>query len=194
MKYTFKGLLLSMLLASSATPAQQSPDPALQRSIDELRNSVGRWHVVTEFLNDDGSTARTLTGSYEFAWVIEDRLISGRNTIPALQQSSATLFYIRESDAVIEMVSVGADGRLWVMTGPLGGDTRYTQVIETADGGSLQLRFTRYNVTADAFESRMERSLDGGLSWLPGNHQVFTRRDDTAAAAIPTADDKPGHL
>jgi hypothetical protein len=62
------------------------------------------------------------------------------------------------------------------MTGPLGGEVRTTPPSPTADGGSLQLRFTRYNVMADRFESRMEVSLDGGASWQPANHQLFRRR------------------
>jgi len=62
------------------------------------------------------------------------------------------------------------------ITGPLGGDTRQTPIIELPDGSSLQLRFTRFNVAPDRFESRMERSTDGGKTWTPGNRQVFERQ------------------
>jgi hypothetical protein len=61
------------------------------------------------------------------------------------------------------------------MTGPLGSETRTTRPFTSADGGESQLRFTRYNVKPDSFESRMEYTSDGGETWLPGNHQVFTR-------------------
>jgi len=37
------------------------------------------------------------------------------------------------------------------------------------------MRFTRYNVANDKFESRMEYTDDGGKSWKPGNHQSFRR-------------------
>lgn len=76
----------------------------------------------------------------------------------------------------LEMVSVAADGRLWVMTGELGGDTRYTQTFPTREGTTGQLRFIRYNVSVDSFESRMEYTADGGATWTLGNHQVFTRK------------------
>jgi hypothetical protein len=76
---------------------------------------------------------------------------------------------------VQEMVSVGRDGQLWIMTGPLGGDYRLTEEFKTADGDSQQLRFTRFNVTPNAFESRMEYTSDGGRTWKPGNHQRFQR-------------------
>ena len=60
------------------------------------------------------------------------------------------------------MVSVGADGHLWTMTGPLGGEVRLSQEYETADGGTGRLRFTRFNVGQDTFESRMEHTDDAG--------------------------------
>jgi hypothetical protein len=84
------------------------------------------------------------------------------------------------------MVAVGPDGRLWIMTGPLGGDTRYSQEYEDSGGGTGQLRFTRYNVTEDGFESKMEYTDDGGETWKPGNHQVF-RRAVTSGISEPDA-------
>jgi hypothetical protein len=93
-----------------------------------------------------------------------------------MNSRAGILFYVSSAQRTIEMVSVGPDARLWVMTGPLGGATRTTPPFPTADGGSGQLRFTRFNVEADSFESRMEYSSDGGKIWSPGNHQVFMRR------------------
>lgn len=101
--------------------------------------------------------------------------MQGRTSIPELDMSSAILFYVRESDSTIEMVSVGMDGKLWIMTGPAGGDTRYTQPFPTQSGGEGQLRFTRYNVADEGFESRMEWTQDGGETWIQGNHQTFRR-------------------
>lgn len=166
-------LCLSLLFPVVAVDAD---DGALDHSVQQLRNAIGAWAVTTEFLNEDGSVAQTQPGTYEFEWVVEDRVLQGHSHIPALDQKSGILFYIREKTGEIEMVSVGADGRLWIMTGPLGGETRYSQVFETRSGGEAQLRFTRFNVTDDRFESRMEWTEDGGASWKPGNHQVFVRQ------------------
>ena len=169
-------LLVAALLfapaASAQTPADSTP---MERAVAQLRTAVGRWAVTTEFLNEDGSVARSVEGTYEFEWVVPDRVVSGKSAIPALQQTSGILFFINQPQGLIEMVSVGADGRLWEMTGPLGGEVRTTAPFQTADGGTSQLRFTRYNVSADAFESRMEYSEDGGTTWKPGNHQQFRR-------------------
>ena len=81
---------------------------------------------------------------------------------------------VTPSKRTIGMVSVGADGMLWIMTGPLGGEQRMSQEYTTANGTG-RLRFTRFNVSPDTFESRMEYTEDGGTTWKPGNHQLFTR-------------------
>jgi hypothetical protein len=170
--------LFTLLLAAAfqSTPAADSaPDAAMQASVAELRNSVGRWDVTTEFLNEDGSIARSVAGTYEFAWVVPDRVLAGKSEIPALEQASGILFYINEAQRQVEMTSVGRDGRLWIMTGPLGGSERISQQFETASGGVARLRFTRLNAARDAFESRMEYTEDGGETWKPGNRQIFRR-------------------
>lgn len=172
MRTTLRILALLFLLCSGGAWSEQS---ALDVSIQELRDSHGAWVVTTEFLAEDGSISKTAQGSYEFDWVVPDRVMQGLTSIPELDMSSAILFYVRESDSTIEMVSVGKDGKLWIMTGPAGGDTRYTQPFPTQAGGEGQLRFTRYNVTNEGFESRMEWTQDGGETWVQGNHQVFRR-------------------
>ena len=170
---TLAGLML--LLSQPVIAGDPTPEAALQHSVEQLRSSIGHWGVVTEFLNEDGSVARSVTGTYDFAWVVPDRVVTGRSDIPELVQTAGILFYVNEKKGLIEMVSVGADGRLWIMSGPLGGEERMSQEFPTTDGGSLRLRFTRYNVAEGSFESRMEYTTDGGKTWKPGNHQVFRR-------------------
>ncbi|MDH4350995.1 MAG: hypothetical protein OEW56_07595, partial [Gemmatimonadota bacterium] len=169
--------LITLACLLGAQPlAAQSDSARVALAVVQLRSAVGAWSVVTEFLADDGSVGRTVTGEYVFEWVVPDRVVSGRSTIPALDQASGILFYVNARRMKIEMVSVGADGMLWIMTGDAGDEVRYTQEYDTADGKRGQLRFTRYNVTPDRFESRMEYTDDGGETWKPGNHQVFERK------------------
>ena len=163
-----------LFLLPTWAPADES-SAALEDSVQQLRSAIGEWTVTTEFLNEDGSVANSAEGIYHFEWVVEDRVVSGYSEIPSLDMRAGLLFYINEAEQKIEMVSVAKDGRLWVMTGPLGGETRYTERFETQSGGEGQLRFTRFNVQQDSFESRMEYTEDGGVTWKPGNHQVFTR-------------------
>jgi hypothetical protein len=162
-----------LALALGGPAAAETP---FEASVNELRQVIGEWNVVTEEINPDGSLARAVDGTYSFEWVIPDRVVAGRAEAPAIDRVSALLFYVSETEGHIEMVSVAADGRLWIMTGELGGDTRYTQTYPTRDGATGQLRFTRYNVSADSFESKMEYTTDDGTTWMLGNHQVFTRK------------------
>ena len=173
-------LVLALLLLPGLSAQAQEPvdSVALEHSIQQLRTSVGLWDVTTDFLNDDGSVARAVEGTYRFSWVVPDRVVAGTSEIPELGQASGILFYINESARKIEMVSVGADGNLWIMAGPLGGEVRMTQEYQAAGGGTGRLRFTRFNVAADSFESRMEYTDDGGATWKPGNHQRFRRAGD----------------
>jgi hypothetical protein len=150
-------------------------NPKVSKAVEQLRHARGFWSMTTEFLNADGSIAKAVQGTYRFDWVVPDRVLSGQSEIPELKQKSALLFYVNEKKQTIEMTSVGADGNLWVMSGAADSETRTTQPFRSADGKETQLRFTRYNVKPDSFESKMEYTTDGGKTWLPGNHQLFRR-------------------
>ncbi|MBP7779495.1 MAG: hypothetical protein KA371_20445 [Acidobacteria bacterium] len=60
--------------------------------------------------------------------------------------------------------------------GHRGDGRRTTPDTVMPDGSTIRLRFTRFNVTRDRFESKVEVSPEGGRTWAPGNHQVFVRR------------------
>lgn len=164
---------------STASPEPESP---LSPAVAQLRHAAGEWDATTEFLAPDGAVARSVGGTYVFEWVVPDRVLSGRSKLPELNQVSGILFYYEEAKDLIGMAAVGADGHLWVMTGPADREVRTTPPTVMPDGSTLTLRFTRYNVEPDSFESMMEYSNDDGATWTQGNHQVFTRRAEMPAA------------
>ncbi|MBC2776443.1 hypothetical protein [Parasphingopyxis marina] len=166
----------ALLLWAGPLWAQASPPEPAPEGVSQLRHVIGLWDVTTEFIGEDGSS-RVLEGQYRFGWVVPDRVVSGMSTLPALNQASGILFFLRPASHEIEMVSVGADGHLWRMTGPDTGETRVTPDTPMADGSSLMLRFTRYDIGRDSFRSRMEISTDGGESWRIGNRQHFRRAE-----------------
>lgn len=168
------GLLVpATAVAQNATEAAASVAPA----VEQLRHVIGTWDVRTEFLGADGNVAAAADGTYTFDWVIEDRVVQGVSAIPTWDMRAGILFYHRPDKSEVEMVSVGNDGQLWTMTGADTDETRTTPNVTMPDGSKLKLRFTRFNVEPDRFESRMERSTDGGQTWVQGNHQVFVRRE-----------------
>ncbi|WP_299321448.1 hypothetical protein [Parasphingopyxis sp.] len=162
------------LAAQSAAPP---PEPA-EQAVEQLRHVVGLWNVETDFIGPDGAVQRTFAGQYRFGWVVRDRVVSGMSTIPELNQSAAILFFVRPNRSEIEMASVAADGHLWRMIGPDTSETRTTPNTPMADGTTMMLRFTRYAVEPDRFQSRMEISRDGGTTWELGNEQRFVRVDE----------------
>jgi hypothetical protein len=168
--------VLLFSLSGNALAQGIAPDSALAHAREELRHIVGTWDVTTHNLRPDGTLAGEMKGTYVFAWVLADKIVSGVATQPQVSTTSGILFYLRSGTREIEMVSVGPDGRLWVMTGPLGGETRTTAPFPNQAGGSDRLRFTRFNVATDRFESRMESSDDNGATWVQRNHQIFVRR------------------
>jgi len=173
------GLAVAALSVAAlpATAQQAAPPEPSAIALEQLRHVIGLWNVETDFFAADGSVARTLTGQYRFGWVVPDRVVSGMSTIPELNQASAILFFARPGRSEIEMASVGADGHLWRMIGPDNSETRTTPNTIMADGSTVMLRFTRHDVTPTSFQSRMERSTDGGETWSLGNRQRFVRAE-----------------
>lgn len=181
-----RGLVPAIALAAATCPlapliaqdAQAEADEAVSPALAQLRHVVGTWDVVTTFIRPDGTEAGSFDGTYAFSWVMEDKIVQGVSTIPQFKMASGILFYLIPGSEEIEMVSVGPDGQLWTMTGPQDSETRETPLVTMPDGSTLKLRFTRFNVSPDRFESRMERSTDGGETWSLGNRQVFVRQQE----------------
>lgn len=174
-------LAATLAMAGASVPlaaqTQAPPEPA-EQAVEQLRHVIGLWDVETDFIGPDGAVQRTFAGQYRFGWVVPDRVVSGMSAIPELNQASAILFFVRPSESEIEMASVAADGHLWRMVGPDTSETRTTPNTRMADGSTMMLRFTRYDVQEDSFRSRMEISADGGESWELGNEQRFVRADE----------------
>jgi hypothetical protein len=169
---------LFALLAMPAAAAGEATASPLASAVQQLRHAAGVWQVTTTQFDDRGAVQRVGSGTYRFDWVVPDRVLSGRSDMHEWKQSAGMLFYVNPERSTVEMTSVGPDGQLWVTSGPAGSDTRTTAPTPLADGRQMQLRFTRFGVTQNRFESRMEVSLDGGESWKPGNHQLFVRARD----------------
>ncbi len=169
-------LAAALPILAGAPPALADDPRPENPAVQQLRHAHGAWDATTEFISPDGAVARSVEGSYEFDWVVPDRVLIGRSEIPELGLSSGILFFYSETADTITMTSVGGDGQLWVMSGPADSEVRATPPTPQADGSTIELRFTRYNVEPDRFESKMEYSSDGGATWTQGNHQVFRRR------------------
>ncbi len=166
--------ILSFLVLPLAEGAEMAP-PSLASAVQQLRQAAGHWNVTTTRYGDNGAVAGVASGTWHFDWVVADRVLSGRAVIPDWKQTAGMLYYLSERRSTLEMASVGADGQLLVMSGPAGAETRTTAAVPLADGRQMLQRYTRYGVTTDRFEARIESSYDGGTSWKLGHHQLFVR-------------------
>ena len=166
--------LLSFFVLPFAEASETAP-LGYDTAVQQLRSAVGLWDVETTQFADDGAVARVACGTYRFDWVVPDRVLAGRSDIPDWKQAAGILFYVNERRSTIEMASVGADGQLQVM------------------------RVTRFNVSPDRLEARMDvehgrrQQLEAGPSpGVPacgaGQHQLSRRAEVPAAfAALRTA-------
>lgn len=171
---TLAAAALAFLVFPLAHANELAP-PALDAAVEQLRQSAGRWNVTTTRYADNGAVAAVATGTWSFDWVVPDRVLSGRAVIPDWSQSAGMLFYLNERLVTLEMAQVGSDGQLVVMSGPAGAATRTTAAVALPDGRRMVQRHTRYGVSADRFEAKLETSFDGGQSWRLANHQLFVR-------------------
>jgi hypothetical protein len=135
-------------------------------------------------------SAAVATGTWSFDWVVPDRVLTGRAVIPDWNQSAGMLFYLNERMYTLEMAQVGADGQLLVMTGAAGTETRTTEEIPLPDGRHMMQRHTRFKVTADRYEAKLETSYDGGQSWKPG-HAPALRAHAGEPAGLSDGDAAP---
>ncbi len=182
---SWRNLSAAFVLACSpfAAEAMETSASALAEGIDLLRQTVGTWNVTTTQYRDDGTVARKVNGTYQFDWVVPDRVVSGRSSIASLGEMSGILIYVNERCSTLEMAQVDADGQLTVMSGNARSDLRTTAAVTRPDGSKVQLRVTRFNVGPDRFESRLDVSIDGGENWRPGSHQRFVRAMDDGGTA-----------
>jgi hypothetical protein len=170
--------LAAALLSLFVLPVAEASDLApsgLADAVQQLRQAAGRWNVTTTRYAENGAVAAVATGTWSFEWVVPDRVLSGRSAIPDWNQSAGMLFYLNERLVTLEMAEVNADGQLVVMSGPVGKPARTADAVTLSDGRRVMQRHTRFDVTPDRFEARLETSYDGGQSWRPGYHQVFVR-------------------
>jgi len=165
---------LSFLVLPLAHATEAAP-PELSTAVQQLRQAAGRWNVTTTRYAENGAVSGVASGTWSFDWVVPDRVLSGKAVIPDWNQSAGMLFYLNERLVTLEMAQVGSDGQLVVMSGPAGTESRSTPVVALPDGRRMVQRHTRFRVSVDRFESRMETSYDGGQNWKPGYHQLFVR-------------------
>jgi hypothetical protein len=170
------GLVAILFFACTFASAQAKFDvDAREAATELLRSSVGKWETTAEFFNPNGTVAGAFAGTTELAWLTPGKVISGKSEYPQLKLVTGLMVYINEAKGQVEMASVGGDGNLLVVSGPLGSAELRSEPVRFSDTVVGRLKFTRLNVTANSFDTRTEISDDGGKTWKMMNRQKFKR-------------------
>lgn len=165
-------LLISFVLtASISSLAQPIPDEA-QKRLDHI---IGKWELKTEYLDRNGEVRRTVTGTEEAAFLIEDKVVEITTTIPEQNQFSKAWQFYNVAEEKFYLTSVDAKGDHWVLSGDLKEYTLTSLPTRQANGRELTIRFTHTNIRENSFEAVMETSIDGGKSWWTRYRQYLTR-------------------
>ena len=182
-------IVLALSLCVSAATAQSpddNPEPLPDEARKRLVYAVGEWSVRTEFLDPDGKVRSVEESTHEAHFSIPGRLVELTSRTPSTGTGVAWLFY-NVQEGMFYLTSVDRSGDHWVMTGGLDRYVLTSRPKALEDGSTLTARLTTMNMTADAYETRMEVSLNDGASWKTVFRQTITRR---AGARLP--DEKKG--
>lgn len=179
-------LLLVLALAALAAPlaagSMTSPNPKAPAETSQFDFLIGEWKCKTRWMQPDGALVdgppATWTGEYILdGWAIQDHWTS--------TQPDGSLFHgtnIRSFNPETERWDNRwlAQGNLqwkyfWaekvgddmVMTGGEGKDTQDRAFVD---------RNVFYDITADSWKWRKDRSFDGGATWIEGVGHIHATR------------------
>lgn len=194
-------LIAALVPLAAPDPAASDPTPAVERparrhpdappETDQFGFLIGTWDCTTRSMGPDGQLGpvgkATWTGYYILdGWAIQDDWIGERpdgsrvygTNIRSfnpengywdnrwLAQGNLRWVYFRADRVDDTMVMVGGEG-------------------EDARGAFID-RNVFYDIGADAWKWRKDRSWDGGESWLEGVAHIEARRRGARPAAPPT--------
>lgn len=162
---------LLLLIVSEPIFSQMIPKEARSR----LDHIIGKWELKTEYLNRNGDVRRTVTGTEEARYVIENRVVEITTVIPEQNLLSKAWQFYNTAEEKFYLTSVDANGDHWVLSGGLDAYVITSQPKKQANGRELIIRFTHTNIQTDSFEAIMETSIDGGESWWTRYRQYLTR-------------------
>ncbi len=166
-------IIVSMLIQSFPLWAQTSNAKIPEEAQERLDHIVGKWAFRTDFLTRTGEVRRSVEGTEEARYLIDDRVVELTTNVSG-STSKGWLFYDTVSDE-FKLTSVDARGDLWVLSGDLETYVITSQPKTQSNGRELTIRFTHENIREDSFEAIFETSIDGGKSWWTRSRQYMKR-------------------
>lgn len=141
-----------------------------------LKHHDGVWDAQWEWYDENGEVIGVMTGIEEYHLSPNGYILTTLNTVPEFESLNYGLMSYTPGTDEILFYSVGDKGDVWIMRQNLLTDVMVSDPHPEADGSETVLRFTKVEETADTMTIRMEKSKDGGKSWVTGFRQTMTRR------------------
>lgn len=187
------GLLSSLSAATGATADltgaldAASPHPSLGDQAQVLSRMIGTWDVeYTDFAKDGTATHRS--GEFIAGWVMDGRAIQDLWIVNPSgthkeREVYAFLHWFDPKSRTWRAAFVDPEhGSLAKFTGGPVGNDRY--VLETADLGNKQNRWSFNDIGPDSLVFRDESSNDDGKTWRLHSEDRLKRRADSRKATL----------
>ena len=117
--------LLSFFVLPFAEASEMAP-PALATAVQQLRQAAGRWNVTTTRYAENGAVAARCVRHLALRLGRAGPRARGPLRHSRLEPGGGHALLRERAPFTLEMAPVGADGQLWVMSGPAGAETRTT--------------------------------------------------------------------
>jgi len=171
-----KKTILLILLTAGMLPAAAAQD----RGLSNLDFFIGEWAMETIDIQRDGSFVHGRARS-EVKYILDGQAI--QDNFLSLDQHNQVVFRglsIRSYNATSGKFQI-----VWVMPGHLGitdleGEWKDGKLVSTGKGydqyGEFVERFEYYDITEDSYSFRMDRSYDGGRTWIENFGRIRATR------------------
>ncbi len=171
----------SLLVCTVAPAAEPAKEPAVE-AVDLARSKavaifdyeLGSWHCRWEGLNRHGDVVNTFEGTETFSRTLDGKALKLVTRIDGREDWSQAIKFYSPKERQIVFIDVNTSGDYYVMKQDV--DTATVQA-ETwrANGDSMLFRFVLTRKTENEQDVRMERSFDGGKSWMHVRNQYMRR-------------------
>lgn len=165
------------LTTGGPAAAQQSDDGLAAEAVSILQDELGSWDSRWERLDADGNVTSVTEGVETFLPLNGERVHLLKTHIPAMNQTSNGLRFYNPVEKRLMLISVGADGRHFILREEVGGNVVLSDPYMSRNGSETILRFTTTSATENEKIIDHEFSTDGGKSWTLFRRQTMTRRE-----------------
>jgi hypothetical protein len=169
-------ITLTILVLSSNTVTLQEKQAFPEEAKKRLDYAIGKWRSKSEYLDKTGNVTKTVYSEDQRKYVIDGRVIEITGLVEESEQTFRAWEYYSIQEKKYTLTSIDKNGTLWTMKGDLGEKVRWTSESKNlADGRTVALRFTHYDLKEKSFTALGERSTHGGKTWVAFSRQFLTR-------------------